>query len=188
MPVSQLRDHHAWSVKSSHRFPHGAARVIPVEAIAQLKIIEFNDGTAPGQLEEAVVAVGVDDGRSGAITIDRDLALIEVQLTQGPVVGAGLQQDNWRWSATAASCKAALPTGAHAGCAGTDPISRIGIGAVLDTVYGRVTGPHWQGKKKTQGQGWPPKDDVNHGSWSKAQNTNPWCRQEPLKTGNFNVA
>ena len=154
-------EHHAAEGQIVAVVFHGAARVIPVEAVAQLKIVERHNGAAPGQFKEAAVAVRVDDGGPGARSVHRDVTLVQVQLTQNPVVVA-LGQCNvhghpGHFGLLKGGAERAQPSGG-----GTDPIPRIGIGTILDGIH-RVLGHGGQNDEEAEGAQHPTKDDVNHG-------------------------
>ena len=154
-------EHHAAEGQIVAVVFHGAARVIPVEAVAQLKIVERHDGAAPGQFEEAAVAVCIDDGGPGACPVHRDVALVKVQLAQDPVVVALGQRDVHGHPGHFGLLEGGAK-GAQSGGGGTDPIPRIGIGTILDGIH-RVLGHGGQNDEEAEGAQHPTKDDVNHG-------------------------
>ena len=149
----------------------GATGVVGIQSIPEFHVPERHEGRIAVELKEAAVARRIHDGGPGTGSIDRDVPLINDELSEHPIVRALGKGDGGRRT----SGFGLLQCGAECAFSGgglADAVADVAVGSVLGGIHGELAAGG-QANQQAAHQGQAAKQGSVHGHGAVAQITNP---------------
>ena len=149
----------------------GPAGVVGIQTIPEFHVPEGHEGRIAVEFEEAAVACRIHDGGPGTGSIDRDVPLIDEQLSEDPIVRAlGKGDGRRRTGGLGLLQRSAKRAVSVSGLAGAVP--DVAVGAVLGGIHSELAAGR-QANQQAAHQGETAKHGSVHGHGAVAQITNP---------------